>query len=58
MAIAWFILSLVFFVAGCICWWRVAVLFDRAKRQLEEAEVEHNAAEWYWAKSRSNRRKG
>lgn len=52
MAIVWFVLSLAFFGGGCYCWWRAAVLFDRAFWALEEAEVEHNAAEYYWMKVR------
>jgi len=45
-----------FLSAGGFCVWAASIL-NEAKREREEAEVEHRAAEMYWGMCQKKRRK-
>ena len=46
------VLSAIAFLCGTIALWFAFRLFIAAALEREEAEVEHRAAEWYWARAR------
>lgn len=59
MSLLWFLAAwstASFLSAGCLCIWSSSIL-NEAKRELEEAEVEHRAAEMYWGMCKKKRRK-
>ena len=45
-----------FLSAGALCVWSASIL-NEVKREREEAEVEHRAAEIYWGRCQTKRRK-
>ena len=51
------ILSFLWAVFGVFFWGRACFVLDKARREREEAEVEHRAAEVYWAWARKQRRR-
>jgi hypothetical protein len=49
-------IGIIFFVTGLICIWIGVEMLVRAERELEEAQVERQAAERLWQKVRQKRR--
>jgi len=59
MSLLWFLAAwstASFLSAGGFCFWSASIL-NEVKREREEAEVEHRAAEMYWGMCQKKRRK-